>query len=155
MPESVVIYVPKDRARKDQALVEAEVAGIVALPGHRLPRNTRMSVVAERQRRHGAWTDQAADKLARDIESGLFKSIDEIDQFIEGGDSKLQLVFSTSDAQAIALRFLSDESVGVEIAAKKALPELKECSPERWESERRRWRRPRSSEPSLPGSASQ
>ncbi|MBN1458235.1 MAG: PglZ domain-containing protein [Armatimonadetes bacterium] len=128
-PQSVVVYVPKDRAGTDHALVEVEVAGNVVLTGApSLPRNTRLSVIARAAARAtGRWTDQAADKLARDIESGILTSVDEIDRLIEGGDSRLQLIFSTGDPQAIALRFLSDESVDVEIAAKKALPELKEC----------------------------
>jgi len=129
MPQPVVAYVPRDRATTHHALVEAEVAGSVVLPGApSLPRNTRLSVVARAAAKAtGRWTYQAADKLARDIESGLFKGIDEIDHFIEGGDSKLQLIFSTSDPQAIALRFLSDECADGELAAKKALPELVKC----------------------------
>lgn len=127
--QAVVVYVPMAPAATDHALVEAEVAGCVVLPGASSPlRDSRLSVVARAAAKAtGRWTDQDADKLVRDIESGLFTSIDEIDRLIEGGDSKLQLIFSTSDPQAIALRFLTDESADAEIAAKKALPELQNC----------------------------
>jgi len=99
--------------------VGCEVAGCVVLPGApSLPRNSRLSVVARAAAKAtGHWTDQALDKLVRDIESGLFKSIDEIDRLIEGGDSKLQLIFNTSDPPAIARRFRTAGSVDADIAA--------------------------------------
>ncbi len=125
-PEPVVIYVPKDQRETGHALVEAEAAGAVVFPGApSLARNTRLPVVARAAAKaSGHWTDKALEKLVRDIESGVLTSIEEIDRFIEGGDSKLRLLFQTADPQVVALRFLTDEQLDDEITAKKAQAEL-------------------------------
>ena len=123
-PPRLVIYIPLDRAETENALIEAEVAGVVMRPGAQ-PRmlNTRLAVVAKNGLKStGQWTEKDLEKVAKEVEAGKYRSIEEIEEIatVRGNATGvLQLIFGTGDFMDIALKFLSDTNFDPKIVEKK------------------------------------
>ncbi|MFA7357657.1 MAG: hypothetical protein WCY97_11380, partial [Methanothrix sp.] len=77
-PPRLVIYVPLDRAKAQNALIEAEMAGVVMRPGAQpWPLNTRLAVVAKNGlKATGQWTEEDLKKVEREIEARKYSSIE-------------------------------------------------------------------------------
>jgi|LDZU01.1.fsa_nt_gi hypothetical protein len=128
-PPKLVIYVPLDRAKAQNALIEAEMAGVVMRPGAQpWTLNTRLAVVAKNGlKATGQWTEEDLKKVEREIEARKYSSIEEIEKIAdvrEHATGVLQLIFGPGDFMDVALKFLSDPKFDTRIEEKDALAEL-------------------------------
>lgn len=128
-PPRLVIYVPLDRAKANNALIEAEVAGVVMRPGAQpWMLNTRLAVVAKNGlKATGQWTEEDLKKVEREVEAGKYSSIEEIEKIADvrgHATGILQLIFGAGDFMDVALKFLSDPGFDPRIEEKDALAEL-------------------------------
>ncbi len=126
VPPRLLVYVPLDPADARNALVELEVAGVVMKPGQQPPaRNTRLSVVARNALKPLLGEESAA--IEKQVDAGKL-TLAELDNI--GGDvvgytkGVVSLLFRSSNPQDIALAFLSDDRLDVEVVKKSAAAEL-------------------------------
>lgn len=122
----LLVYVPLARAASENALIEAESAGIVVEPGaSSWQRNTRLKVIAERVFKEIA-PDRATD-IARQAEQGSFTLAD-LERLSEEsadiGAGSLKLIFETTSAAEIAIVFAASPRRDDALREKRALPEL-------------------------------
>ncbi len=123
----LLIYVPLAESKTHNALAEFVVAGIRLEPGAHPPeRNTRLALVTRRALEK-VFPDATVEKIVSDVEKGQL-SLAEIEALAEKGQEVqmgvLSIIFQTSNAKEIALRFLSDATVDKDLAAKAAGPAL-------------------------------
>ncbi len=128
-PPRLVVCVPMERGKTHNALIEAEAAGVVMRPGAQpWMLNTRLAVVAKNGLKStGKWTEKDLEKIARDVEFGTYKSLEEIEQIADCRGQAcgvLQLIFETVDPKEIALKFLSSSDLDSKIEEKGAILEL-------------------------------
>ena len=125
-PPRLIVYVPKDQAACQSALVEAEVAGVVMKPGQQPPsRNTRLSIIA-RNALKPLLAEKRIASIEKEVEEGKL-SLEDLDRLAEkGGTSQgvLSLIFKTDSPEEIALQFLADDKHDEEILKKDARGEL-------------------------------
>jgi len=111
VPPELLIYVPLDRRKTANALIEIESAGSIMEPGAGvLDRNTRLRVIAESVFRDFA-PDQV-EKIAAQIEAGVLTlvELEDIAQEIESvGSSIIKLIFETTDPLNVLLRFVTSD----------------------------------------------
>lgn len=123
----LVVYLPAKEDDLRSPLAELVAAGVVMKPGQQpVQRNTRLAVVtrAALADRFGA---EALDALIRQVEAGSL-SLADLDSLAERGGSLtgiLSVVFGSSNAGEIALRFLVEEALDRELADRKAEGELR------------------------------
>jgi hypothetical protein len=123
----LVVYVPGDEDRLRWPLGELTAAGVVMRPGQQpVQRNTRLAVVARAAlaERIGP---ESLEAVIKQVEAGSL-SLAELDALSERGAAStgvLAVIFDTSDAGEIALRFLSDERVDGKLAERKAEGDLR------------------------------
>lgn len=126
-PPRLVVYVPLDKAETHNALVEAEVAGVVVMPGQQPPtRNTRLSIIA-RNALKPAFGDETAASIEKQVEDGKIDlaGLDELAKHGEGiTKGVVTLIFGTSSAQDVALKFLASDRHDSEVVNKEAGAEL-------------------------------
>jgi len=123
-PPLLLICVPLDRARAQNALIEAEAAGVVMEPGGSpWQRNTRLKVIAERVFKRFA--PDRADSIASEVEAGR-RTLAELDWLAEqtGELGALKLIFGSTSIADVIPKFLSSEEHDEAIVNKNALPEL-------------------------------
>jgi len=126
-PQRLVVYVPMEKARSHEALVEVEEAGVVMQPGQQPPtRNTRLSLLARNALRPVIGEANAA-AIEKQVESGKL-SLNDLDLLGEQGEGitrgVVAVIFSSSNPQDIALRLLANARHDSEIVQKDAGPEL-------------------------------
>lgn len=126
-PPRLLVYVPMAESATRHALCEVAAAGIVMRPGKQPPAlNTRLAVIA-RAALAGAMPADAIEPILRQAEEGTL-SLADLDQIAERGREAhagaLALVFGTTGATEVALRFLSDRAIDAEIDRRGALPSL-------------------------------
>lgn len=126
VPPKLLVYVPKDRAESDFALVEAETAGVVVEPGAPVTeRNTRLSGLVERV--FTKISPEKAGHVARQVEDGLL-TFEEVEQMAEDAGSTatgaLKLIFGQASPVEVILRFASSDELDAKVAEKNALKEL-------------------------------
>ncbi|MBM4092887.1 MAG: PglZ domain-containing protein, partial [Planctomycetes bacterium] len=123
-PPRVVVYVPRDRAATEQALVEAEAAGVVMEPGASpWQRNTRLKVLAERVFKRIA-PDRAAG-VAAEVEAGR-RTLTELDWLADqsGDFGAVKLIFGTTAVADVLLAFVASDRHDEAIVEKESLAEL-------------------------------
>jgi hypothetical protein len=123
----LLIYIPMEREKTKNALIEAEAAGVILQPGARpLIRNTRLSVVAKAILRECAGAERLR-KIEKDVEEGKI-SLAELDRIAEDGTGVtgpvLEIIFKTKVPGEMALLFLSGQRFDEEILKRGALPDL-------------------------------
>lgn len=123
----LLIYVPLAESKTHNALAEFVAAGVRLEPGAHPPeRNTRLALVTRRALEK-VFPDATVEKIVSDVEKGQL-NLAEIEALAEKGQEVqmgvLSIVFQTSNAEEIALRFLSDPVVDKDLAAKAAGPAL-------------------------------
>jgi PglZ domain len=126
-PPRLLIYVPLDEKKTQNALIEVTTMGVTMMPAHpSLPSNTRLSLIAR-----NALKPVLGEKSALSIESQVQEgnlSLAELDKLAERGEgitkSVVSIVFGTSDAKEVALSFLNSDSYDKEIKRKGADTEL-------------------------------
>jgi hypothetical protein len=125
-PPRLVVYVPLERSRCHNALIELEAGGVVMQPGQQPPaRNTRLSVVARNALRPVLGDDRAGG-VEKQIEAGKF-NLAELDALAEkGGEiaSVVSVVFGTGNPQEVALAFLDSDRKDAEVVKKSAQGDL-------------------------------
>jgi hypothetical protein len=126
-PPRLLIYVPLAESKTYNALAEFVVAGIRLEPGAHPPeRNTRLALVTRRALEK-VFPDATVEKIVSDVEKGQL-SLAEIEALAEKGQEVqmgvLSIVFQTSNAEEIALRFLTDPAVDKDLVTKAAGPAL-------------------------------
>lgn len=121
----LLIYVPLSFVDSKNALVEYTKTGQELGPHQSGAHNTRLLNLA-RHALHSALPATALEKLLGEVESGAL-SLENIETMAERGQiGALALIFGTSNAPEIALRFLTDPSVDRDLSAKLAGPQLAE-----------------------------
>jgi len=126
VPPRLLLYVPYHRAETDNALIEAECAGIILEPGASNPeQNTRLQVLAERVFQKLA--PEKAEHIGRQVGEGLLalSELDsmagEVNQLASGG---LKLIFGHAAPNEVALLFMASDAYDNKLASKKAWGEL-------------------------------
>lgn len=123
----LLVYVPADEECLRWPLVELTSAGVVMRPGQQpVQRNTRLAVVARTALadRIGA---EPLEAVIKQVEAGSL-SLSELDALAERGGAStgvLAVVYESSNAGEIALKFLGDESLDGKLAERKAEGELR------------------------------
>jgi hypothetical protein len=128
-PPRLLIYIPMEREKTKNAMIEAEAAGVILEPGARpFIRNTRLSVIAKGILRKSVGAEKLR-KIEKGVEEGKI-SLAELDRLAEEVTSVtvpvLEIIFKTKVPGEIALLFLSGEGYDEEIVKRGALPDL--CS---------------------------
>lgn len=123
----LVVYVPKDQAGTDHALIELEAAGVIMQPGQQPPaRNTRLSLVARNALKPVVGDDNAAE-VEKQVEAGKLGLAD-LDALgtkgQEFGKGVVPIVFGTGNPQEVALAFLAGDRHDAEVQKKAAAEEL-------------------------------
>jgi PglZ domain len=126
-PPRLVVYVPRDQAGTDHALIELESAGVVMQPGQQPPaRNTRLSLVA-RNALKSVLGDETAAEIEKQVEDGKIGLAD-LDAMAskgqEFGKGVVSIIFGTGNTQEIALAFLGSDRHDADIQKKTATEEL-------------------------------
>ncbi len=126
-PPRLVIYVPLAQEQTHQALIEAEVAGIIVKPGGQSSiRNTRLSLAA-RNALKSLLGEETAATIEKQVEDGKLTLAD-LDRLGEKGvgisKGVVSVIFGTGGPQEIALALLSSRKHDAAIEAKKAQGEL-------------------------------
>ena len=126
-PPRLLVYVPKDQAESQHALIELEVAGAILKPGAVPPTyNMRPSYIA-RQALQPIIGADAAQAIEKQVENGNI-NLAELEELAEQGSglSKgvVSLIFGTGNPQDVALTFLSSAEHDADLVAKAAMPEL-------------------------------
>src|SRR5207249_621453 len=97
-PPRLVVYVPEDRPRTHDALIELEAAGVVIQPGQQPPnRNTRLAVVA----RNGLKTilgEETAAQIEKQVEMGKL-SLADLDKLAINVPGVVALIFGTGNPE--------------------------------------------------------
>jgi hypothetical protein len=109
-PPRVLLYIPLDRSQLQQALIEAEAAGVVMEPGGSPWQcNTRLKVLAERVFK-GIAPDRAS-AIAAEVEAGR-RTLAELDWLADqtGEWGALKLIFGTTTVADVVLAFLSSDA---------------------------------------------
>lgn len=121
----LLIYVPRSVEDSHNALIEYSKTGLELGPHQVGDDNTSLYNLTRRALQN-LLPSAALEKLLTQVETGAL-SLDEIESLAERGQvSALALIFETSNAAEIALRFLTDPSVDRELSAKLAGPQLAE-----------------------------
>jgi hypothetical protein len=123
----LIVYVPADQARTQNALVELEAAGVVLAPAKQPPkRTTRLSLVARNALRP-LLGDETASEVERQVEAGNLTLAD-VNALAEKGQNisrgVVTLVFETGNPQEVALAFLTSDRLDGALEKKSAAPEL-------------------------------
>ncbi len=126
-PPRLLIYVPLSQAEDGKALIEFEVAGVVAQPGQQPPeRNTALAAVA-RQALAAVFPPAAVEEIVGQVEAGQL-SLSELDRLAEQGaqaqTGAVAVIFGHGDISEVAIRFLSDPALDAELEARQALGSL-------------------------------
>ena len=126
-PPRLVVYVPVHQATTHDALIEAEVAGVVVQPGQQPPtRNTRLAIVARNALRPIVGEENAA-RIEKQVEAGQLGLAD-LDRMAEQGEGLgrgiLSVLFGSSNPADVALDFVSSDRFDAELASKDAVAEL-------------------------------
>ncbi|MCI0485801.1 MAG: PglZ domain-containing protein [Blastocatellia bacterium] len=126
-PPRLVIYVPMDHEATHNALIEAEVAGVVMKPGQQPPaRNTRLSIIA-RNALKPIVGEETATSIEKQVEAGKL-GLDDLNKLAEKGEGitkgVVSVIFETGNPQEVALAFLSKESLDAKINSREAAREL-------------------------------
>ncbi len=119
----LLVYAPLAESKTHHALAEFITAGVQLEPGAHPPeRNTRLAVVARRALEK-ALPAASVETIVAGVEKGQL-NLAEIEALAEKGQEvqmgALSIVFQTSNAEDIALRFLADPAVDTDLAAKAA-----------------------------------
>ncbi len=125
----LLIYIPLERAETENAMIEAEAAGVIIQPGARpLIRNTRLSVLAKGVLRESCSAENLR-KIEREVEEGKL-SLAELDRIAEDATvvrgGVLEIIFKTKVPGEMALLYLSSANFDDEILKRGAMPDL--CS---------------------------
>ncbi len=123
----LLIYIPMEREKTKNAMIEAEAAGVILQPGARpLIRNTRLSVLAKGVLRECVGPEKLR-KIEKDVEEGKI-SLAELDRIAQEVTSVtapvLEIIFKTKVPGEMALLFLSGQGFDEEILKREALPDL-------------------------------
>lgn len=126
-PPRLVVYVPVDQSKTNDALIELEAAGVVIAPGQQPPsRNTRLSFIA-RNALLPVVGEETAISVEKQVEAGKLTLAD-LDALAEKGHGiakgVVSVLFGTDNPEEIALRFLASDKLDAELVKKKALAEL-------------------------------
>lgn len=125
-PPRLLIYVPLLQEQTENALIEAEILGVVLKPGQQpVARNTRLAVVA-REALAPVLGEEAARKVSEDTAQGKL-TLAELDRLAERSEG-LRGVLSTlydgiTEAEPLALAFLTQPGKDAELLQREALPE--------------------------------
>lgn len=127
-PPRLVVYVPVEREKTHDALIELDVAGAVMQPRQQPPAcNTRLSVVARNALKPILGEDQVGE-IERQVEAGKL-SLDDLNSLAEKGKDistgVLTLIFGSANPQEVGLSFLHDDRHDPEIEKKDAGKELR------------------------------
>src|SRR5258708_2134863 len=106
-PPRLVAYVPLERDKSHDALIELEAAGVVMKPRQQPPNcNTRLSVVARNALRP-LLGDDHVDEIERQVENGKLTLANLNTLADRGGEhGVLSLIFDSANPQEVALAFL-------------------------------------------------
>jgi hypothetical protein len=121
----LLVYVPLEREKSGNALVEAESYGTVLAPGApSAPRNMRPSVVV-RTALKGFFSEEELANLVKSVAAGE-TSLDEVDRLAGTGnpDALITLLYGNADDSNIALDFLTSTARDKDITHKGALEPL-------------------------------
>jgi hypothetical protein len=126
-PPRLLIYVPLDRSEAQNALIEAEAAGVVMRPGQQpKDRNTRLSLIGRNALKKPLGEEVAAD-IEKQVAAGKL-SLSELDGIGDRIRQKIAgvipLIFETTNPKDVAFKFLSSDSYDKRILQKDALSEL-------------------------------
>lgn len=126
-PPRLVLYVPMDQTKSNNALIEAEAFGTVIKPGQQPPiKNTRLSLIA-RNALKPILGEETASTIEKQVEEGKL-TLEDLDQVAEKGEGITKgvasIIFETTNPQDIALQFLSSEKYDKEITKKNAINEI-------------------------------
>jgi len=126
VPPKLLVYVPKNRADNDFALVEVETAGVVVEPGAPVTeRNTRLAGLVERV--FTKISPEKAGHVARQVDDGLL-TYEEVEQMAEDAGSTamgaLKLIYGQASPMEVILLFASSDELDEKVTGKKALKEL-------------------------------
>lgn len=126
-PPRLIIYVPLAQAETRYALIEFEVAGVRMQPGQQPPeQNTALAAVARRAL-GAVFPPAALDEIVSQVEAGQL-SLAELDQLAEKGaearTGAVAVIFGSGNTSEVAIRFLADPTLDVEIEARQALANL-------------------------------
>jgi hypothetical protein len=127
-PPRLVIYVPVEREKTHDALIELDCAGVVMQPRQQPPAcNTRLSVVARNALKPILGEDQVGE-IERQVEAGKL-SLDDLNSLADKGKDistgVLTLIFGSANPQEVGLTFLHDDGHDEEIEKKDAGKELR------------------------------
>lgn len=129
-PPRLVVYVPLTEEATQHALIKLTKTGRV-IKHERVPwqHSTKLSTLAKMALKNHPekWTEEAANEIARQIESGMVDSLEEVDRVADKGSEiagVIPLIFGTGNPQEIALDFLASDRYDKDIVDKKATVEL-------------------------------
>lgn len=127
-PPRLVVYVPHERGRAHDALVELEAAGVVMQPGQQPPScNTRLAVVARNALRPLLGDDQVGE-IEKQVEASKL-SLADLNVLADKGKGLstgiLTLIFGSANAQEVALAFLRGDDHDADIEQKSAQKDLR------------------------------
>jgi hypothetical protein len=127
-PPRLVVYVPADKDKTHDALIELEAAGVVMRPRQQPPNcNTRLSVVARNALKPILGEDQVGE-IELQAENGKLSLADLNSLADKGKDIStglLTLIFGTANPHEVALAFLPDDQHDGEIEKKAVQKELR------------------------------
>ena len=137
-PPRLIVYLPLNESETYHALAELEMLGGKVQPGHpSLSANTRLSLLA-RYALKPIMGEESANVLEKQVLAGKLTLV-ELDKLAETGEGITKglasLIFSTGNAQEIALSFLNSEQYDTNIQEKGALAELEHLLHEAFEIE--------------------
>jgi hypothetical protein len=128
LPPRLVVYVPEERRRTHNALVELEASGVIVQPGQQPPnRNTRLAVVARNALKPLLGDDQVSE-IEKQVESGKL-TLDDLNALADKGrdisTGVLTLIFGSANPQEVALAFLHGDDYDADIGKKTAQNDLR------------------------------
>jgi PglZ domain len=127
-PPRLVVYVPIERTKTNDALIELDSAGVIMQPRQQPPAcNTRLSVVARNSLKPILGEDQVSE-IERQVEAGKLSLADLNSLADKGKDIStgvLTLIFGSANPQEVALAFLDGDQYDEEIGKKEAQKELR------------------------------
>ena len=126
-PPRLLVYVPLDQAKTEHALVELEAAGVVMQPGQQPPnRNTRLAIVA-RNALKPILGEEIAAEVEKQVEAGKL-SLADVNALARRAKTSPLACWPwcsvVANPQEVALTFLGNEKLDVEIEKKSATDEL-------------------------------
>ena len=122
----MIVYVPKDRSKTDDALIELEKAGCAIFPGHSSRnQNTRLEVLTRAVLMN--MDPDEVEKICKQVSTGSL-TLEEIESIADNqvarASGTINLIFKTIDPLELALIFITQTSLDENIIKKNVMPEL-------------------------------